>query len=341
MTRTIGFLLLPAFPLLSFSSAIEPLRLANRQTERTLYDWKLLSVHGGPVCAAAGVQLGTDSGLADMPDVDLLLVVAGSGAEWFKDQATFARLRQLARQRRALGAVSLGSYLLARAGLLNDCRCTVHWENLEAFREEFPRLKVTTEVFENDRDRLTCSGGTAALDMMLNYIGYQHGWELAIEVADVFMHERIRDSEDVQRMPLRTRIGVSHPKLLEVVHLMEASTDEVLSRADLADVVGLSNRQLERLFQRYLGTTPGQYYLGCRLWRARQLLRQTALAVVDIAVACGFSTASHFTKSYRKRFGITPSQERLRGAHAAAPGSARESPMALAEVGTNGPVAET
>lgn len=310
-TQRIGFLLLPDFPLLSFSAAIEPLRLANRQTDQTLYAWRLLTVDGNPVSSSSGIEMRPHAAITDAVSLDMLIVVAGAGAESYKDKHTLDQLKRYAWRGSAIGALTLGTYLLARAGLLKDYRCTVHWEYLEAFREEFPQLKVTPEVFEIDRDRLTSSGGTAALDMMLCYMGLQRGWNLATEVADLFIHERIRD-DDTQRMPLRTRLGVSHPKLLHVIALMENSADKVLSRDELAQQVGLSGRQLERLFQKYLRTTPRQYYLDFRLWRARNLLRQTTLSVIEVAIACGFSTPSHFAKSYRERFGITPREERMR-----------------------------
>ncbi|MFQ6023597.1 MAG: GlxA family transcriptional regulator [Acidiferrobacterales bacterium] len=311
-TEQIGFLLLPHFPLLSFSAAVEPLRLANRQTDQALYAWHLLTTDGNPVRSSSGIEIRPHAAITDVVSLDMLIVVAGAGSESYKDKHTLDQLKRYAARGCAMGALTLGTYLLARAGLLKGYRCTVHWEYLEAFREEFSQLKVTPEVFEIDRNRLTCSGGTAALDMTLCYMGLQRGWNLATEVADLFIHERIRD-DDTQRMPLRTRLGVSHPKLLHAIALMESSADKVLSRDELAKQVALSGRQLERLFQKYLGTTPKQYYLQFRLWRARNLLRQTTLPVIEVAVACGFSTASHFSKSYRDRFGITPREERVRG----------------------------
>jgi len=329
--QTVGFLLMPSFPLLSFASALEPLRMANRQRGQEALRWQLLSLDGAVVTSSSGVEVRPHAALAEARGLDLLLVIAGAGIEGYRDRAGLARVRHAARQARAIGAVTLGSYVLARAGLLAGYRCTIHWEYLEAFREEFPGLEVTPEVFEIDRDRLTCSGGTAALDLMLAYIGREHGTTLATECADLLMHERIRDHFDRQRMPLRARIGASHPKLLAVIELMEASTEEVLSRTELARRVGLSGRQLERLFQKYLGTTPRQYYLDHRLARARSLLRQTTLPVIEIAVACGFSTASHFAKSYRERYGITPREERAGGQTPAATEARRDALLADAD----------
>jgi transcriptional regulator GlxA family with amidase domain len=219
-------------------------------------------------------------------------------------------LRRLDRQGLVIGGVSLGSYLLARAGLLAGYRSTVHWENLAAFAEEFPDLEVTNELFEIDRNRFTCSGGIAALDLMLDLIARQHGRDLAKAVSEQFIQERIRDRHDRQRMALPARLGVRHPKLLEVVRRMEESAEEPIARARLAAGVGLSSRQLERMFRRYLDRTPTRYYLELRLARARLLLLQTELPVLEVALACGFVSASHFSKCYRDVYGCTPRDQR-------------------------------
>ena len=202
----------------------------------------------------------------------------------------------------ALGALCTGSYLLARAELLNGYRCTIHWENLASLREEYPRLIISSELFEVDRDRYTCSGGTAPLDMMLHLIARQQDQPLAAAISEEFLCERIRGRHDRQRIPLRLRLGTSQPKLIEAVALMEANLEEPMSPDELALHVGLSRRQLERLFQKYLSCVPTRYYLELRLARARQLLLQTTMSIVDVAFACGFVSAPHFSKCYRDFF---------------------------------------
>jgi len=235
----------------------------------------------------------------------------------------FSWLRRLDRKGINIGALCTGSHVLARAGLLEGYRCTIHWENITGFIEEFPGIEITNELFEIDRNRFTCSGGTAALDMMLNLIGRQHGHELAAAVSEQFIHERIRDEHDHQRMALTARLGVRHPKLIQVIKLMEQHLEEPLDRAALAQRVRLSTRQLERLFGKYLGRSPARYYLELRLNRARLLLLQTNMSVIDVALACGFVSASHFSKCYRDFFGKTPRKERglplISGAEANAP----------------------
>ena len=306
----VAFLLVPQFSMMSFTSAVEPLRSANRMSGRALYSWHILSPDGAPVSASNGIAIMPSGDIGQAAEAAMLVVCAGVDGHRYADAGVLGWLRRLDRQGLVIGGVSLGSYLLARAGLLAGYRSTVHWENLAAFAEEFPDLEVTSELFEIDRNRFTCSGGIAALDLMLDLIARQHGRALAKAVSEQFIHERIRDRHDRQRMALPARLGVRHPKLLEVVRRMEESTEEPIARARLAASVGLSSRQLERLFRRYLDRTPTRYYLELRLARARLLLLQTELPVLEVALACGFVSASHFSKCYRDVYGCTPRDQR-------------------------------
>jgi transcriptional regulator GlxA family with amidase domain len=305
-----GFYLHPRFSMLAFTSAVEPLRAANRLAGRKLYEWKIISHDGAPVSSSSLIEVLPHGGIDDFEMLANVVVVAGLSAHHFEDRKLFAWLRRLARRGCRIGALSTGSYTLAKAGLLDGYRCTIHWENLTSFREDFANLEATGELFEIDRGRFTCSGGTAALDLMLSLMALEHGRELATQVAEQFIHERIRDTHDRQRMSLRSRLGISHPKLLKVLELMEENLEEPLPRSDLARRTGLSTRQLERLFRKYLGRTPTRYYQELRLYRARTLLTQTSLSVLDVALACGFVSASHFSKCYREFFCRTPREER-------------------------------
>jgi transcriptional regulator GlxA family with amidase domain len=296
--------------MLAFTSAVEPLRAANRMSGRKLYEWKIISHDGRPVSSSSLIEVLPHGGLDDFEMLPNVVVVAGLSAQFFEDRKLFAWLRRLARRGCRIGALSTGSYTLAKAGLLDGYRCTIHWENLTGFREDFSNLDATGELFEIDRGRFTCSGGTAALDLMLSLMALEHGRTLATQVAEQFIHERIRDTHDRQRMSLRSRLGISHPKLLKVLELMEEHLEEPLPRSDLARRTGLSTRQLERLFRKYLGRTPTRYYQELRLYRARTLLTQTSLSVLDVALACGFVSASHFSKCYREFFRCTPREER-------------------------------
>jgi transcriptional regulator GlxA family with amidase domain len=309
-TRTFGFLLLPKFSLLAFTSAVEPMRSANLLTGLPLYHWRLISRDGGPVASSGEIEVVTQVSIAEVGRIPNLFVVASLGAQLIDDRKILSWLRRLERGGCRLGALTTGSYVLARAGLLDGYRCTIHWENLAGFREDFPGIDATAEVYEIDRNRMTCSGGTAAMDLMLGLIAIDHGRELATAVAEQLIHERIRDPSEPQRMALRNRLGITHPRLLKVIEIMEGNLEEPLSRGALAAGTGISTRQLERLFAKYLQRTPTRYYLELRLHRARGLLTQTALSVLDVALACGFVSASHFSKCYREFFHKTPREER-------------------------------
>lgn len=306
----IGFLLIPNFSMIALMSAIEPLRLANYVTGRDLYTWTLYSGDGDIVKASSGIGVMAEGEIGDVNGVSTMLTVAGIGIQQYDNKKVVSALRLLASRGTDIGSLCTATFLLARAGLLDGYRCTIHWENLPAFTEEFPDIEVSSEIYQIDRNRCTCSGGTAALDMMLHLIAMQHGHELATQVSDELIYDKVREASDQQRMALRLRLGVSHPKLLDVVSHMEESIEFPLSQTELAQSVGLSTRQLERLFRKYLDRTPTRYYLELRLNRARALLLQTSMSVLNVALASGFGSASHFSKCYREYFGRTPREER-------------------------------
>lgn len=309
-TTRFGFLLVPNFSMIAFSAALEPLRMANMLSGTELYQWLVISQDGQPVTASNNLSFAPHHAMTEIAGLQTLFVCGGIHVDRTGDKPLLAWLRRLAHQRVSLGALCTGSYILARAGLLNGYRCTIHWQNIAGLQENFPRLIISSELFEIDRDRYTCSGGVAPLDMMLQLIRKQHGQALAGAISEEFICERIRDRHDRQRIPLRMRLGTSQPKLIEAVSLMEANLEEPMSPDELAKHVGLSRRQLERLFQKYLNCVPTRYYLELRLARARQLLLQTSMSIVDVAFACGFVSAPHFSKCYRDFFGIPPRDER-------------------------------
>lgn len=308
--QKIGFLLLNEFSLLAFASAIEPLRAANRQSGRQIFEWTVASPDGSTSTASNGVKVQTDSLVDDLIKCRMVFVCAGVNVRNNTNKTILNLIRRLDRNGAIIGAICTGTYVMAAAGLLDGRRCTIHWENIDGLAEEFQDLEITHDLFEIDGNRVTCSGGTASLDMMLNLISQSHGTQLAAEVSDQFIHDRIREPTDRQRMELRSRIGVSHPKLLAVVKTMEDNLEEPLPQTAIARETGLSTRQLERLFRKYLNTTPTRYYLNLRLARARHLLRQTSMSILSVALACGFVSASHFSKCYRECYGRTPRGER-------------------------------
>ncbi|HSI41950.1 MAG TPA: GlxA family transcriptional regulator [Xanthobacteraceae bacterium] len=308
--RHVGFLLLPGFPLMSYASAVEPLRGAGVLAGHPLYRWSHYTFDGAPARASNGIAIAPDGELTESAGLDMLFVCAGGNPAAFDHRPTFARLRGLAAGGLVLGAMSGGAYVLARAGLLNGRRCTIHWEHIPALVEEFPHLQLERTLWVFDRDRISCAGGLAAFDMMVEMIARQHGPELAIEVGDWYLHSRARSGGDAQRSSLRERLGVANPRLLRVLAMLEQQTDVPPDRASLAKAAGVTPRQLDRLFAAHLGTSLGAYSLGVRLERARALLRQTGLAVAEVAVACGFIATGHFARAYRARFGLSPRQDR-------------------------------
>ena len=305
--------MVPDFSMMAFTSLIEPMRIANRCAGRTLYDWRLLSIDGEPVRASNGLSINAEGTYRSADKFSATIVCAGERVPKMDHKELIAVLRRMSSFGSAVGAVCTGSYVLAKAGLLNGYQATVHWEDYPSLVSDFPDLDISQELFEIDRNRFTCAGGTAAIDMMLALISREYGPELAAQITDMLVHHRMREADERQRMDLRSRLGVAHPKLLSVVKRMEETVDSPVSCAELARQEGISTRQLERLFSKYLGHSPTRHYLTVRLERARFLLLQTSMPILSVAMACGFVSASHFSKSYHEHFRRTPSAER-RGA---------------------------
>lgn len=303
---TLGFLLIPGFSLMSYAAAVEPLRAANQLSGKTLYRWWQTAPGNGPAVASNGAAMlsNHEFGADDLPD--LLLVCAGGNPSAFSDRKTFAWLRRLSQQGVIIGGISGGPFILARAGLLTRRRCTVHWEHMPAFQEAFPDVLLTRSLFEIDRDRITCAGGVAALDLMVALITRDHGFELGAAVSEWFLHTSVREGAGPQRMDLRFRLRVGDERLLTVLKVMEAHVEVPVPRGELAKLASLSVRQLERLFREQLSRGVHEHYLALRLARAAQLLRGTSLSILDIAVATGFASASHFSRAFRAVYGCRP-----------------------------------
>ncbi|NQZ31881.1 MAG: GlxA family transcriptional regulator [Oceanospirillaceae bacterium] len=306
----IGFLLVDKYSMIAMSSAIEPLRMANRLSQQTLYEWPVLTLDGQSVCASNGLMMAPGDSVDSVKNLDILFICAGMDVDQVYNKKLQSALHAFDRRKIKLGGLCTGAYLLARAGLLDGYHCTIHWENLTSMREEFPKLNVSDELYEIDRDRYTCAGGNAPLDMMLKIITDTNGGMLSANISEQFICDRIRGRHDRQRTPLQQHLGASQPKLIEAITLMEANIEEPMSIDELAAFVGVSRRQLERLFQKYLSSVPTRYYMDLRLHCARRLLLQTSKSVIDVSLACGFVSAPHFSKCYRDFFGIPPRQER-------------------------------
>ncbi|WP_425039340.1 GlxA family transcriptional regulator [Primorskyibacter sp. S187A] len=314
-TRRFVFVLLENFSLLSFAAALDCLRIANRMHEGVVYDWLLLGEGGETVHCSAGTEFSLQGDLSEMRRDDTILICGGIDVQAATTKRVLSWLRREARKGLAVGGLCTAAFTLAKAGLLDGKRATIHWENQDSFAEEFDEVELTKSVFVIDGNRMTTAGGTSSIDLMLKIIAEDHGEDLANAVADQMIYSSIRTDQDTQRLSVPTRIGVRHPKLARVIQMMEANIEEPISPSLLAKDVGMSTRQLERLFRRYLNRSPKRYYMELRLQKARNLLMQTDMSVINVALACGFASPSHFSKCYRAHYDTTPYRER--GAQAA------------------------
>ncbi|EWY42664.1 AraC family transcriptional regulator [Skermanella stibiiresistens SB22] len=304
--ETVGFLLIPQFSLIAFTAALEPLRLANHISGRELYRWVLLSPDGASGQASCGLRIAVDHGIDAAPELPTIIVCSGIDGHWYDDRTVLSWLRRRATRGVEFGSLCTASHILARAGLLNGYRCTIHWENLAGFSETYPEIDATGELFNIDRNRFTCAGGTAAMDMMLHRVASAHGDKLAVGIAEQLLHEKIRQGSVRQREAIQPDPGIEREELAAAVKLMMANIEEPLDLLTLSNQLGQSRRNVERLFRKFMNCSPARYYLGLRLKRARQLLFQTRMSVMEVAISCGFVSATHFSKCYRDYFGVAP-----------------------------------
>ena len=313
--RKFVFVLMEHFTLLSFSSALDALRIANRMSGKKLYDWTFIGESEEFVSCSAGTQFKLDNPLIELHRDDTILLCGGTAIQDSTTKKLIGWLRREARRGLVIGGLCTAAYPMAKAGLLDEKKATIHWENQDSFAEEFLEVELTKTVFVCDGNRYTTAGGTSSIDLLLKIIADDHGEELANAVADQMIYSSIRTDQDTQRLSVPTRIGVRHPKLSKVIQMMEINIEEPISPSVLAKDVGMSTRQLERLFRRYLDRSPKRYYMELRLQKARNLLMQTDMSVINVALACGFASPSHFSKCYRAHYDTTPYRER--GSHAA------------------------
>ncbi|MEP2890974.1 GlxA family transcriptional regulator [Tateyamaria sp.] len=313
--RQFVFVLLDNFTLLCFSAALESLRIANRMAERELYSWRIIGEGGDVAHCSAGTGFKLDGDLDEVGRDDIIMLCGGINVQAATSKRLLSWLRREARKGPSVAGLCTAAYSLAKAGLLDGKRATIHWENQDSFTEDFPEVELTKSVFVIDEKRLTTAGGTSSIDLMLKLIANHHGEQLANSVADQLIYSSIRTDQDTQRLSVPTRIGVRHPKLSQVIQIMEQNIEEPISPSVLAKDVAMSTRQLERLFRRYLNRSPKRYYMELRLQKARNLLMQTDMSVINVALACGFASPSHFSKCYRAHYDTTPYRER--GTHAA------------------------
>ncbi len=308
--RRIGFLLLPEFSSLGLAAAIEPLFVANWLAQRPVFEWTTISIDGRPVRASNGTQATVDADLSAADFASVFVLASFEPLAAARHSEALRWLKRLARTGVELGGIENGSWMLARAGLLNDRDVSVHWDNLAGFQEAFPACRATSQLYCRSRNRITCAGASAILDLMIAFMGWLGEGDLAAEVADHLLLTRVRPPHTEQRQGLETaREGVDRV-VAEVARLMAAHLEEPLSCRQIARRVGLSLRQIERRFAQELNSTVLQHYRQVRVAKAHQLLQQTTLSVIDVAVACGFSSPEYFSRVYRRQFGCLPSRDR-------------------------------
>ncbi|MBO9477129.1 GlxA family transcriptional regulator [Shimia sp. R11_0] len=308
--RRFVFVLLENFTMLSFASAIDCLRLANRRLGREHYTWILCGEDTETVTCSTQTTIKLDVGLEELKRDDTIVLCGGLEIQKATTKRLLNWLRREARRGPPIVGLCTAAYTMAKAGLMDGKRATIHWENQDSFAEEFDEVELSKAVFTIDGNRMTTAGGTSSIDLFLKLIAQDLGEDIANWVADQQIYNSIRTDQDTQRLSVPTRIGVRHPKLSMVIQMMEANIEEPISPSLLAKDVGMSTRQLERLFRRYLNRSPKRYYMELRLQKARNLLMQTDMSVINVALACGFASPSHFSKCYRAHYETTPYRER-------------------------------
>lgn len=311
VSRHILFALIEEFTHVAFACAVDPLRIANLISGETLYRWSYASVDGENVQCSDGTTLHVHHRFDQMPTCDRLFVLSGINMQRKDHSSLISALRRMDRHSSAqIGAMCSGSWILAEAGFLNGREAAIHWEYHDAFTERFPEVMLLRNVFVADADHPTASGGTATADLMLHLIAEDHGQDLSTAVADQMVYNAVRHATAAQRVSLQSRNGMRNPHLSAAINRMKETLGAPIPPSAIAREIGISVRQLERVFGRFLNTSPKKYYLELRLERARRLLVQTEMSITDVAHACGFDTSGHFSKVYRTTFGLTPMVQR-------------------------------
>ncbi len=307
--RRFVFLLLPEYSQISFSCTLEALRMANGFDGRLHFEWEVLSCDGEHVKASNGLCQMVDGLLKELDRQDTLIICGGDNIATHTTPQVLNYIRREARRGVRTGSLASATYALALAGLLTGKQATVHWDFHNAMTEVFPGIDLLDRIFAIDGQHFTCAGGAASMDLILYLIERDHGRDLANHVAEKMVYSAPRSPHHNQRLSLQLRAGKRSSKLSDAVEIMNANIEAPLTPSEVAEAVGLSSRQLERLFRKHLGTTPKTHYTGLRLRKARDLMFQTDMKLSEICFACGFNSQTHFSKAYRSVFGVSPSRD--------------------------------
>lgn len=304
--RDYYFALLQQLTMLALSSAIEPLRVANQVAQKELYRWYTLAPGGDPVKCSNNMVITPDDDLISVPRQARVFVCGGTEPMQMINPKITNWLSRQARFGVPVGAICTGAFSLAKAGLLDGRKFTVHWENQPAFSECFPDLAPSANLFEIDGDLMTAAGGSAAADMMLGVIEADYGRDFAVIVSDMCLHGRSNATATLQKSAYSAALGTRNHNLITAIQFMRTNTEDPLTLDEIAEALHISRRQLERTFKTHLGTTPKQYYNNLRVERAYALLSETEMTVLHVAIATGFSSAASLSRRFRSRYGMVP-----------------------------------
>ncbi|MDC0739537.1 GlxA family transcriptional regulator [Cognatishimia sp. SS12] len=304
------FIAIDDFSMLSVIAAIEPLRVANRLLGTKIYDWIITSERGETVSASNGVAIATPAKVSPNIVPEYTFVCAGLTLHCRDPHWLSALLNRRFKAGSRVGAISMGSIFLARAGLLRGKRCTIHWEGLPAFSEEFPDLNIGVTLYEIDGDILTCAGGFASFDLFLEIIQRDHSEDLVRLISNQLQFGRKRQFGDLQIEGSDRNLETAPPRMMAAIKWVEQNIERQFSTDELADQVGSSRRTLERLFLRHTGQTPSKYIKVRRLERARDYLLHSNMSILDVAIATGFRSGSYFSACFSDFYGSSPSRLR-------------------------------
>ncbi|TIM28877.1 MAG: GlxA family transcriptional regulator [Mesorhizobium sp.] len=315
--RLFSLYLEPGFSLQAFSSAVEALRLANEVLESEIYAWRVVTDDGHPVKSSCGLTISVDTSLKEergllgkMGSFPSVAVICGGSHPLSANRALHGWLRECRARKLCLVGIASGIFSIAQTGLADGRTCAVHWEQFPSFVEQFPNVAAVQSAYEIDGDTYSCSGGDAAFDMFVQFVIQDYDSLIANQVCEKAAAMRVRQPGDRQRLPPHAGAAIHHDGLLKIIEQMEKHLDEPVALEDMAASSCLSRRQVERIFSKQIGRSPARYYLEMRLERAHLLILNSQLPIVEIAMACGFVSASHFSKAYRENYEMTPREAR-------------------------------
>jgi len=311
-TIQVCILILPESSMMSLSSLIDPLRAANRLASQHLFSWRLLSLSGDAVELTCGIKIDVDGALHVDEAGDVFMLIAGFNQNEHAPRQSLATIRKASSRFKRIFAIEAGTWVLARAGIIDNHRVTTHWEDLENFAFAFPQLNLVGERFVIDRNIWTSGGASPSLDMLLHYLRSTQHKSLALDVANVFIYNESKSATDVQAHVSLDRLKRIEPRLALAIEIMESTIEAPESVRQIALRVGISQRSLELLSLKHLASSPSAHYLRLRLQAARKLVLDSNSPMSDIALRCGFNSQSAFSRAFSKRYMRSPVELRKR-----------------------------